>query len=105
MAAFQEKLPAYRSQNVQVLGVSADDPDALAKFADDVRVTFPLISDKGGKISKRFGFFDQASSRTVRAVALVVRGRTVFRQQVKRTEVPAHLEPWIDKVVTGGRSA
>lgn len=76
-----------------------DDAAVTAKLADDVGVTFPLVVDKGGRLSKKFGLFDSTSSRSVRAVALVDNGEVVYTKKVATTEVPARIAPWVERVL------
>ncbi len=92
-------MPQYRSQNVQVLGISVDDSDETAKWARDIKVTFPLLSDKGGKVAKRFGLFDAKTNRASRAVAVVLKGQLVYTKKVTSTEVPADIAPWMEKLL------
>jgi peroxiredoxin len=80
------------------LGVSTDDAAVTAKLANDVGVTFPLVVDTGGRLSKKFGLYNPGSSRSVRAVALVNNGRVVYTKKVRTTEVPARIAPWVESV-------
>jgi peroxiredoxin Q/BCP len=50
MAAFQKDIPSFESRDAQVLGVSADDVETHRKFAESLKLTFPLLVDRGGSI-------------------------------------------------------
>ncbi|WP_448561595.1 peroxiredoxin [Trichothermofontia sp.] len=52
---FQRDLPAYQAHNAQILGVSADDVTSHAKFCDAEGLTFPLLADEQGTVSKAYG--------------------------------------------------
>ena len=52
---FQQDLPKYQAQNVQILGVSADDVNSHAQFCDSEGLKFPLLADVGGRVSKAYG--------------------------------------------------
>ena len=52
LTAFEAKLPLYRSQNVQVLGVTVDDLTETAAWAHSIGVTFPILTDKDGALCK-----------------------------------------------------
>ncbi|NET57007.1 MAG: peroxiredoxin [Symploca sp. SIO2E6] len=52
---FQQDLPQYRKRNAQILGVSADNVDSHAEFCDSEGLTFPLLADTDGKVSKAYG--------------------------------------------------
>jgi mycoredoxin-dependent peroxiredoxin len=101
LTAFEAKLPQYRSQNVQVLGISVDDPLEAARWASDIGVSFPLLADKEGEIAKQFGLFDSETTRAAKAVAVVYDGRLVYSQEVSTPEIPPRLTPWIDNLLSG----
>jgi thioredoxin-dependent peroxiredoxin len=52
---FQLDLPEYLQRNVQILGISADDIDSHAQFCDAEGLTFPLLADTDGSVSKAYG--------------------------------------------------
>jgi len=52
---FQRDLPKYIEHNTQILGISADDVDSHAQFCDTEGLTFPLLADTNGKVSKAYG--------------------------------------------------
>jgi peroxiredoxin len=96
-------LPQYRRQNVQVLGISVDDSVETATWAKEIGITFPLLSDKGGKVAKRFGLFDTKTNRAAKALAVVLDGQLVYSQKVSDTEVPIGISPWMEKLAATGR--
>lgn len=95
-------MPQYRRLNVQVLGISVDDSVETAKWANEIGITFPLLSDKGGKVAKRFGLFDAETNRAAKAVAVVIDGQLVYSKEVTDTKVPFDLLPWMDKLAARG---
>lgn len=54
---FQQDLPKYIDRNVQILGVSLDDVDSHKEFCDAEGLTFPLLADSQGKVSKSYGSY------------------------------------------------
>ena len=52
---FQRDLDKYRDRNAQILGISVDDPDTHAEFCDSEGLTFPLLADSNGAVSKAYG--------------------------------------------------
>lgn len=52
---FQQDLPKYRDRQVQILGISADSVDSHAEFCDSEGLTFPLLADETGTVSKAYG--------------------------------------------------
>src|SRR5260221_8571422 len=59
MKNFQQNIKTLEASDTQVLGVSMDSPFANKAFADQNGITFPLLSDWGGKMSKRYGVVQQ----------------------------------------------
>ena len=55
MKAFQADSAAFERLNTQVLGVSPDDVETHKRFAESLALTFPLVSDPGGKIQSQYG--------------------------------------------------
>jgi thioredoxin-dependent peroxiredoxin len=52
---FQKDMPTYAARKVQVLGVSVDDVDRHAEFGESEGLTFPLLADVDGAVSKAYG--------------------------------------------------
>jgi peroxiredoxin (alkyl hydroperoxide reductase subunit C) len=66
MKAFQQNLGTLEASDTQVLGVSMDSTFANKAFAEQIGVQFPLLSDRSGDVSHRYGVFNpnnQASRR------------------------------------------
>ena len=55
MAAFQKDIEAFESRDTQVLGVSPDDLETHRRFAESLKLTFPLVVDPGGTIQANYG--------------------------------------------------
>jgi len=43
----------------QILGISVDSPFANKRFAEDLGVTYPLLSDFHRTVSRRYGVLDE----------------------------------------------
>lgn len=52
---FQRDLAAFHAADAEVVGISADDPDSHASFCGEEGLAFPLLSDPGGQVSRRYG--------------------------------------------------
>ncbi|MBM5800533.1 MAG: peroxiredoxin [Cyanobacteria bacterium K_DeepCast_35m_m2_023] len=52
---FQRDLGLFQAAGARVIGISADDPDQHASFCGSEGLTYPLLSDPGGKVSKAYG--------------------------------------------------
>ncbi len=54
----QADLKKIEAAGVQVVGISYDPVDVLAKFADRRKITFPLLSDPGSKTIRAYGLLN-----------------------------------------------
>jgi peroxiredoxin Q/BCP len=52
---FQRDLRSFHAADAEVVGISADDTDAHASFCGSEGLAFPLLSDPGGEVSRRYG--------------------------------------------------
>jgi peroxiredoxin Q/BCP len=52
---FQRDLRSFRDRGAEVVGISADDPDSHRSFCGSEGLSFPLLSDPGGEVSRRYG--------------------------------------------------
>jgi len=73
---FQDASPEYEAAGVTVYGVSMDDVERHAAFADEEGVTFDLLADPDGEIAGAFGL-ETTGGRTDRVTFLVADGRVV----------------------------
>ncbi|MGH3431872.1 MAG: thioredoxin-dependent thiol peroxidase [Thermocrispum sp.] len=56
---FSENLAVLNDAGYQVLGISPDTQQALAKFAADENLTFPLLSDPDKTVLQEWGAFGE----------------------------------------------
>jgi peroxiredoxin len=75
LCTFRDSLANFERLDAQVIGVSVDGPFANRAFKDQNSLSFPLLSDIGGEISRKYGGVheDFAGVR-----GLVVSKRAVF---------------------------
>jgi peroxiredoxin Q/BCP len=52
---FRDNIFAFRRLNAQILGISLDDAESHAKFAEKHGLPFPLLADVEGKASDAYG--------------------------------------------------
>jgi peroxiredoxin len=55
LVELQEALPKFNAAGIKLYAVSYDDVEALADFAQHHDITYPLLSDKGSKVIRRYG--------------------------------------------------
>src|SRR5512146_506515 len=71
MKSFQQNLTKLEAANTQVLGVSMDSPFANKAWAEQIGVTFPLLSDWGGDTTRKYGIYDERYKAARRVTLLV----------------------------------
>ena len=59
MKAYQSDIANFEKTNTQVIGISVDSYAANTRFAEDIGVTFPLLSDIKRQVVKAYGIFDE----------------------------------------------
>jgi len=59
MQNFQANLQKLEAADTQVLGVSMDSPFSNAAWAEKINVNFPLLSDWGGDVTRKYGLYDE----------------------------------------------
>jgi len=60
LCTMRDNFSYYEGIDAQVLGVSVDSPFSLAKFKEEQKYQFPLLSDFNKEVSKAYGaFYDE----------------------------------------------
>lgn len=54
MSGYRDQIKRFTDGHAQVLGVSTDDLATLKKFADSLKLPFPLLSDEKGKTAAAY---------------------------------------------------
>lgn len=55
LCTIRDDFSAYNDLNARVFGISVDSPFTLAKFKEEQRLNFPLLSDFNKEVSKAYG--------------------------------------------------
>jgi peroxiredoxin (alkyl hydroperoxide reductase subunit C) len=71
MQAFQQNLTKLEAADTQVLGVSMDSPFSNKAWAEKIGVTFPLLSDWGGDVTKEYGLYNPKYKAARRATFVI----------------------------------
>jgi thioredoxin-dependent peroxiredoxin len=58
---FRDSLDALHAAGIDVLGISPDQPDKLAKFRERDHITFPLLSDPDHAVELAYGAYGEKS--------------------------------------------
>ncbi len=66
MREYQAGIEKFRQADAQVLGISVNRQSTNRSFAQKLGVEFPLLSDRGKKVSRQYGVlnFFRVASRT-----------------------------------------
>ncbi len=77
MQAYRDQYAQVTARGAQVVGISVDDAATLKRFKDQNALPYPLLSDAGGKVAKRYGGTVVVIGLANRATFVVDRDRTV----------------------------
>jgi len=87
MKAFQQNLAKLEAADTQVLGVSMDSAFANKAFADQIGVTFPLLSDWGGDVTRKYGVYVDQYKAPRRINFLIGKDGKILEEQVDRDAI------------------
>ena len=87
MKAFQQNLARLEATDTQVLGVSMDSPYANKAFADSIGVTFPLLSDWGGEVTRKYGIYHEEYKAARRVNILIGKDGKVAEMVLDREAI------------------
>ena len=82
MKNFQQNLQKLEAADTQVLGVSMDSPFANKAFADQIGVTFPLLSDWGGETTRKYGIYLEKYKAARRINFLIGKDGKIIEEQI-----------------------
>jgi peroxiredoxin len=82
MKNFQQNLKKLEAADTQVLGVSMDSAFANKAFADQIGVTFPLLSDWGGETTRRYGIYVDKYKAARRVNFLIGKDGKILEEQI-----------------------
>ena len=87
MKNFQANLKTLEASDTQVLGVSMDSAFSNKAFADQIGVTFPLLSDWGGKITREYGIYKDEYQAPRRVNFLIGRDGKIIEEQLDKDAI------------------
>src|SRR5436309_12742472 len=97
MQNFQQNLQKLEAADTQVLGVSMDSTFSNAAWAEKIGVTFPLLSDWGGDVTKQYGLYNPKYKAARRITYLIAKSGKVVEMQIDTdavdpTKIVTHCE-------------
>src|SRR6201984_3705421 len=87
MKNFQQNLQKLEAADTQVLGVSMDSPFANHAFAEQIGVTFPLLSDWGGDTTRKYGIYLDKYKAARRVNFLIGKDGKILEEQVDKDAI------------------
>ena len=76
----------FSAYGLQVAGISSNSPDSHKKFVNRYDFPFPLLTDPGHQVAKRFGCSSMLMlGRVSRAVFIIGKDRTILYRHVELT--------------------
>ena len=87
MKALQQSLQKLEAADTLVLGVSMDSPFANKAFADQIGVTFPLLSDWGGDTTRQYGIYLDKYKAARRVNFLIGKDGKIMEEQIDKDAI------------------
>jgi len=75
MKAFQQNISKLEAADTQVLGVSMDSPFSNFNFAQISGISFPLLGDWGGAVTREYGL---TTERDIQGTKMTTARRATF---------------------------
>jgi glutaredoxin-dependent peroxiredoxin len=82
MQNFQQSLAKLEAADTQVLGISMDSRFSNQAWAEKIGVTFPLLSDWGGDVTKEYGLYNPKYRAARRVDYLIDKDGKVVEMQL-----------------------
>jgi len=82
MQNFQQNLAKLEAADTQVLGISMDSSFSNKAWAQQINVTFPLLSDWGGDVTKQYGVYNPKYKAARRVNYLIDKNGKVVEMQI-----------------------
>jgi peroxiredoxin len=82
MQNFQQNLAKLEAADTQVLGISMDSSFSNKEWAQKIGVTFPLLSDWGGDVTKQYGVYNPKYKAARRVNYLIDKDGKIVEMQL-----------------------
>jgi peroxiredoxin len=79
MQGYQAGIQQFEHAGAQVLGISTDSAETLTRWGRELKTTFPLLSDPGGKVAEAYGVLTPVV-KLARRTTFVIDGRGRIEQ-------------------------
>jgi peroxiredoxin len=82
MQNFQQNLKTLEAADTQVLGVSMDSTFSNQAWSEKIGVTFPLLSDWGGDVTRQYGLYNPKYKAARRVNYLIDKSGKIVEMQI-----------------------
>jgi peroxiredoxin len=82
MQNFQQNLEKLEAADTQVLGISMDSPFSNKAWAEKINISFPLLSDWGGDVVRKYGIYNPKYKAARRVNYLIDKDGKVLEMQL-----------------------
>ena len=71
MTAYQADIAHFEGTDTQILGLSVDSSPSNKRFAEDLKLTFPLLSDFKRTVTQQYGILDEQRNTALRTTYII----------------------------------
>jgi len=82
MQNFQQNMEKLEAADTQVLGISMDSPFSNKAWAEKINISFPLLSDWGGDVVRKYGIYNPKYKAARRVNYLIDKDGKVLDMQL-----------------------
>lgn len=101
LKSFQENLPEFQSQKIQVLGISTDSTSSHLTWSEELKLTFPLLADIGEhQMGKDYNVYSERNGNHYPAIFVVDPESVLKFYQVGSQEMPINQQNILEIVQT-----
>ncbi|MEK8024113.1 MAG: peroxiredoxin family protein [Candidatus Hydrogenedentota bacterium] len=87
LCSYTESYKAFADRGFAIMGIGTDSVDVHRKFAKEKSISFPLLSDDGGKVCRDYGVFGSIMKRPQRALIMIDRNGIIKMRHVEMTRL------------------
>jgi mycoredoxin-dependent peroxiredoxin len=84
-ASGSDNYSSFQAENTEVVGISGNAPFSQKAFADFAKITYPLLSDRDGKVMQAFGVYDEPRRVAKRSYVIVDKDGVVRYLNIRPT--------------------
>lgn len=87
---FRDDIAAFRTADVEILGVSADSVSSHQAFVQKYQLNFPLLADEKKEVAQRYGALNEKG--TASRMTYLINKKGVIQRIIPNVKVDGHSE-------------